>query len=218
MRVETAAQNLANATTPGFKARLQFPTLVAGDPGESVVNAPRGDSAIDFTNGQLRNTGNPFDLAISGSGFFVVRSRDGVFYTRNGQFGVDADGRLVTPDGLSLQSSAGDVVVSRNDPKVLADGTVLDGQQPAGRLAIVDFSDPRVLRAAGAGLFSASGETPRDVAVPQVRQGMLETSNVSTADEMLTIMTALQSAQSGAKMVQVYDDLLGRAVTAFGQS
>jgi len=93
---------------------------------------------------------------------------------------------------------------------------VLDGDTPVGRLAVVSFADTSVLRPIGAGLFSA----PEDAAQPvsaELHQGMLETSNVSTADEMVSIMAALRSAQSGQRVVQVYDDLMGRAVSAFGQ-
>lgn len=218
-RVEISAQNMANMTTPGYKARHQFSTLIIAPQNNQPISFvdQQNQQAIDFTNGKLTNTGNPFDLAISGSGFFVVQSAGGTFFTRNGQFSRDADGHLVTPDGMILQSATGDVTVGGSDVKILSDGTVLDGGQPAARLAIADFADPHTLQPAGAGLFAAPAGAARDVASPQIRQGMLETSNVSTADEMLSVMAALRSAETGQRVVQVYDDLMGRALTAFGQ-
>jgi flagellar basal-body rod protein FlgF len=214
-RVEVAAQNMANATTPGYKARQDFSQFVT--PEQGTPSAPRNAMGVDFTLGKLRTTENPLDLAISGGGFFVVRSADGEFYTRNGQFKRDADGRLVTPEGMALQSSEGDLTLSSASVSILADGTVVDGETPVGRLSIVDFRDVHALRAVGAGLFTAPDGEAVDVANPQVRQGMLETSNVSTATEMLSVMAGLRSAESGARVVQIYDDLMARALTSFGQ-
>lgn len=215
--VEVSAQNVANATTPGYKARRQFAELLASDASSPVLNAPASNTHIDFSPGQLQNTGNSFDLALSGPGFFVVHSENGTFYTRNGQFSKDADGRLVTPEGMALQSLSGDLLVHSGNPKILSDGTVLDGNEPVGRLAVVNFADVTAIHSAGAGVFTASNDAAQP-ANPQVRQGMLEASNVSTADEMIATMAALRGAQSGQHVVQVYDDLMGRALTAFGQS
>ena len=217
-RVEVSAQNMANMTTPGYKARRQFSVLIAPEQVDrAAMPGNQIGPSVDFSVGKLRPTGNPLDLAISGAGFFAVRSSDTVFYTRDGQFSRDADGRFVTSEGMVLQAGGGDLAVAGPNVKVLADGTVLDGEQPVAQLTIVDFADVHSLRSAGAGLFAAPDGMAREIASPQVHQGMLEASNVSTADEMLTIMAALRSAESGQKVVQIYDDLMGRAVTAFGQ-
>jgi flagellar basal-body rod protein FlgG len=213
-RVEMSAHNIANMTTPGYKALRQFSNmLVPGAP--DVSGAP----SVDFTAGKLQQTGNPLDLALSGRGFFVVRSANATFYTRDGQFIRDAQGRLTTSGGAVLQLANGDAVVETATPTVLSDGTVLDSGQPAGRLEIADFSDPQQLRTDGNGLFSApDGASANDVTTPQVRQGMLEASNVSMADEMLSIMSAMRGAESGQKVAQTYDDLMGRAISVFGQT
>jgi flagellar basal-body rod protein FlgF len=174
-------------------------------------------TSVDFAPGKLRSTGNPFDLAISGQGFFVVRSAAETYYTRNGQFDRDSDGRLVAPGGMALQSTAGDVVVGSSNVTVLQDGTVLEGGEPIARLSIANVADPKTLRPVGGGLFAAA-TAPEEVAGPVVRQGMLETSNVSAADEMISIMAALRNAQSGQQMIQVYDELADRAASAFGQT
>lgn len=218
-RVEVSAQNLANMTTPGYKAKRAFLHLIDAnllDQSSGLTGSPQLDLMTDFTRGKARNTGNPFDLAIAGRGFFAVRSGDTVFYTRDGQFSRDADGRLVTPEGMVLQSDGADLIVSTPNPTILGDGTVLDHGEPVARVKLADFADPQSLEPASTGTFSATG-APQDVAAPQIRQGMLEEANVNTADEMLSVMSALRSAEAGQRMVQVYDDLLGRAVTAFGQ-
>jgi flagellar basal-body rod protein FlgF len=216
-RVELSAQNMANIATPGFKAHRRFHDLIATASIEAGSDSNTA-SAIDFTSGKLQSTGDPYNLALSGSGFFVVRSDNDTFYTRDGQFHRDVDGRLLTADGLALQSDAGDVVLKGADLKVLTDGTVLDGGQPAFRLAIADTENKQILQSAGGGAYAAPAATMHDVGSPIVRQGVLEASNVSTADEMISIMAALRAAESGQRVVQVYDDLMGRALTAFGQA
>jgi len=220
-RVESAAQNMANMTTPGYKARLRFQGLVDNSQA-GLVTAPSASqddvSAIDFTAGKLQHTGNPLDLAISGAGFFTVRTEDGILYTRSGQFSRDAEGRLITPDGAVLQSSGGDVQVDGGNISILPDGTVQQNGQPVTQLAIAVFDDPRVLKPVGAGLFSAPSGAARDAAGQQIRQGMLEASNVTTASEMVSLMAGLRSAETGQRVVQIYDDLMGRALTAFGQT
>ncbi len=217
-RVDVSAQNLANATTVGYKARRMPAQAFDLNPAEAFSASAESPTAVtDFAAGKITPTGNAFDLALSGPGFFVVRSRDGALYTRNGQFSRGGDGRLVTSEGLPVQSSQGDVKLGA-DPKILADGTVLDLGQPVARLSIVDVADTKMLSPAGAGLFSAPDDAPREITVPNIRQGALETSNVSTADEMIAMMASLRSAEMGQHVVQTYDDLMGRALTAFGQS
>jgi flagellar basal-body rod protein FlgF len=234
-RVEIAAQNLANMTTPGYKSRQPFADLITGAWDSPTVSAPgsgQDKPQVNFTDGKLQQTGNPYDLAISGSGFFAVRSGDAVYYTRNGQFSRDSDGHLVTAGGMALQSDGGDVTLgtnsktgannttgaSNNSVTILADGTILEGGQPVSKLTLADFADTKTLQPAGDGVFSAPAGAARGVDNPQIHQGMLEASNVSTADEMISMMAALRSAGTGQHVVQVYDDLMGRALTAFGES
>jgi flagellar basal-body rod protein FlgG len=216
-RTETSAQNLSNLTTPGYKASRWMPSFPVEKQGVKAVKGEHSLSPIDFSAGKLKNTGRPLDLAIEGSGFFAVQTGDGTFYTRNGQFNRDEDGRLETTDGAQLLSDDGQTLsVKTSSPQILSDGTILDGGEPIGRIGIVDFSDKSQLQPVGGNLFKASGAA--DSENIQLRQGMLEMSNVSSADEMVTIMAALRSAESGQKLVQAYDDVLGRALDVFGQS
>jgi len=213
-RVEIAAQNLANIATPGYKSRIQFASVL----NDATSDEAAGASLVDFTSGALRTTGNPLDLAIAGNGFFVVRSAGGsVAYTRDGQFRRDAGGRLVAQDGSAVQSSSGDIVMGSGAIRVLADGTVLENDEPVARIQVVDCADKREFRAMGAGMFAAP-EAQMQPASAQIRQGALEASNVSTANEMISIMAGLRSAQAGQNIVRIYDDLLGRVVSALSQS
>jgi flagellar basal body rod protein FlgG len=212
-RTETAAQNLTNMTTPGYKAQRSFAGLLI-DSSQRANTKP----AFDFSAGALQNTGDPLNLAISGTGFFTVSSGAETYYTRDGQFTRDADGRLVTAGGFALQAdNGGDVVVSQNNPQILEDGTVVENGQPVSHIGLTNFADLSALSAHGAGLYAAA--QPADaLATGRIRQGMIETSNVSTADEMVSIMASTRTAESGSKLIQVYDDLMGRALDAFGQT
>lgn len=214
-RMEVTAQNMVNMTTPGYKARRPFSALVQVSGLNTAI--PSHDVSVNFTSGKVTETGNPYDLAIMGDGFFVVRSGDLTLYTRNGQFSRDAEGRLVTGDGMALQSASGDVLLGSDVVTIAPDGTVLDGGEPVARIAIADFEDRTVLRSAGGSSFEAPAGAARERDGAQVRQGLLETANVSTAEEMIAMMGSLRSAESGQRIIQVYDDLMGRALTAFGQ-
>jgi flagellar basal-body rod protein FlgF len=220
-RAEVAAQNMSNMTTPGFKAHRQSFEKIAADAQDVTASSARADDAgsIDFTVGKLQKTDNPFDLALVSNGFFAVQSDDGaMLYTRNGQFRRDTDGHLLTASGATLQSASGDLTVGPGDVTVMPDGTVTQNGQPVDRIAITDFDDPQVLHSVDGGLFAAPPGEGHDADNPRIRQGMLEASNVGTAEQMLSLMTATRSAEAGQRVVQVYDDLMGRAITTFGQA
>ena len=210
-RVEVAAQNVANVSTPGYKRRVSFSSLAG-------KNGPvEAASSVDFSPGKAIVTHNPSDLAVLGNGFFQVRSEQGVFYTRQGQFQLDKQGRLVTPQGYVLQAQdGGDLVLQGGAFQVQADGTVLEDGDPVGTLGVVDI-DTKAAVPVQDGLFSAPASAATAASAPVVRQGMLESSNVSSAEEMLGMMEALRQAEAAQKLSGVYDDLLGQALSTFGQ-
>lgn len=224
--VEVSAQNISNAATSGYKRGIRFegaaPDMQGSNSiGNSDLTANRlgGVFVIDATQGQLQTTGNPDDLAIMGDGFFSVRATDGAsFYTRQGQFRRDADGHLVTSQGCILQQrGGGDLVLNPGDFKVLGDGTVLQSGEAVGRIGVVTTSQPEVVAYADDGLYSAPDDTVADMDAPSLSQGAVEASNVALGSEMMTIMAALREAQSGQRLMGVYDDLMARAVATFGQ-
>ncbi len=219
-RVEIAAQNISNSATPGYKRQISFESLIGAPDTDALTGLVQGPSqAIDFASGQLQDTGNPNDLAISGTGFFTVRTPGGeTLYTRQGQFRRDEDGHLITANGAVVQQrGGGDLALKPGDFKVLDDGTVVQSGEPVGRIGIVDFVDAKAVRLSQDGLYSAPDATVTALDTASVRQGALETSNVALGVEMMTIMAALRQAQSGQHLMNTYDDLMGRAITTFGQ-
>lgn len=214
-RAETAAQNITNASTPGYRRRISFAELAA--PGAEASGASA--VATDFSAGQLVQTGNATDLGIAGDGFFAVRGDGDVLYTRQGQFRRGEGGRLESAAGLALQAvDGGDVVVGDGPFQVAADGTVTRDGQPLARIGLVDFDDRRLLQPGTGGAFAAGGAEPHAVAAPAIRQGMIESSNVNTGDEMVAMMEAVRRAETGQRLVTTYDDLMGRALNLFGQN
>lgn len=216
--VEVSGQNIANITTPGYRRRVDFSQVMASRSGDETSSQVHR-TAIDFTFGKLVETGSPSDLALVGTGFFVVRTPSGALrYTRDGQFRRDTEGRLVDPRGAVLQADGGNLVLHGGPVEVLADGVVLEAGAPVGRLDIVDFEDPAQATPSQDGGFAAPAETVEPVATPSVRQGAIEMSNVTTAAEMVSMMAALRRAESGQRLANVYDDLMGRVITTLGQT
>lgn len=211
-RAEIAAQNIANASTPGYRRRVAFSEMVGAAPSAAVEAAP------DFTPGQLVETGNPADIGIAGEGFFTVRGDDATLYTRAGVFRPDAEGRLATAEGLVLQAAeGGDIVVGTAPFQISADGVLSQNGAPVARIALVAFEEPGRLVPAAGGAFAAGDLEPQPVAAPVLRQGMLESSNVNMGDEMVAMMEAVRRAETGQRLVTTYDDLMGRVLSTFGQ-
>lgn len=215
-RTRVASDNIGNMTTPGYKARIAF-----GGPALRSAETPVGPEGArtNFAQGPLRATGNKLDLAIQGEGFFTVASQTGeIHYTRQGQFTRDEDGRLLTAAGSALQQAGGgDLIVRDERVDITADGTVLDDGQAVGRIALAVTEEGVALAPVSGSIFAAPAAGMREADMASIRQGMLEGANVSLGDEMLTLMTATRQAESGARLVQVYDELLGRAFTTLGQ-
>lgn len=217
-RLAIAAHNVSNISTPGFKRQIGFSQLLRAAEGD-VSSLPEVAVRHSFMQGKLSETRNPLDLAISGEGFFSLRAGDRILYSRQGQFALSADGNLVTPQGYVLQQQGGgDLVVDDAQVTIQQDGTVLDAGRPVARIELFAAADAGALDPVGESCFSASSTAMDAVADPVIRQGMVESSNVELGDEMVSMMTALRQSESGAKLIQVYDDLIGRAITSLGQA
>ncbi len=201
-RVEIVGQNIANATTPGYKRRIPFVQMLTQTDG-SV--ASQVSAVIDNRPGKLVVTNNPFDLALTGPGLFALRDPDGMRFSRQGRFSRNAEGQLIDALGGVLQlANGGDVVASSADFEVRMDGTIVQRGEARGRIAVYR-------EAAGQ---AAGPAEPADA--PGVRQGAFEASNVTTGDEMVTMMEAMRRAESAQRVMITYDELMARAITTFG--
>jgi flagellar basal-body rod protein FlgF len=174
---------------------------------------------VDLSSGKLTETGRPLDFAINGDGFFQLRAGDKIIYSRQGAFARDAEGRVVTPQGYALQQAGGgDLILDKAAVTVASDGTILDGDRPLGRVAVFQPHSTEDVASIDGSVFSMADDAAQAMDAPSLRQGALEASNVSTGDEMVGMMGALRGAEAGARLVQVYDDLMGKAINTFGQT
>jgi flagellar basal-body rod protein FlgG len=215
-RIALVSENISNAQTPGYKRAVGFSSVLAAT--GQLTAEPSFATTTDLRQGKLVETRNPFDLAIGGRGFFQLRAGDAIVYSREGQFHRAADGTLVTPRGEVLQQvGGGDLLVDNAMITIGPDGTVMDGDHANGAVAVFDTASPDAMRPLGGGRFTAPAGAMAEVDPPAIHQGMIEASNVETSDEMVEMMAALQHAQSGARLVQVYDELMGEALTSLGR-
>lgn len=210
-RLESVSQNVANITTPGYRKGVAFSDVIANGANSLAFST-------DHTTGALRVTGQPFDLAITGAGFFRVRGEDGVYYTRSGQFTRDADGRVVDAQGMVLQTADGqDLVLTNTRMEVAQDGAVLEDGVPIARVGLFECAPDTALQRISGAYFAAPAEAMQDVATPLLRQGMVEGSNVDLPAEMISMMSALRQAEVGARVVQAYDSLIGQTISTLGR-
>ncbi|HED10749.1 MAG TPA: flagellar basal-body rod protein FlgF [Caldithrix abyssi] len=217
-RNNVVANNLSNVTTAGFKKDEPFFHTL-----EDELDISKSMSqATDMSQGDLRNTGNPLDLAISGDGFFTVERGDSEVYTRSGSFRIDNDGVLRTRDGLPVLGEGGWInvfsefgtpsqITITEKGEVFADGELMD------RLLITAFENPKALRKAGSNFFEApKGALPFEMEEPGVKQGFLEDSNVNPAQEMIELIEVQRQFESMQRMVRTLDDVYKSAVNKLG--
>ena len=219
--MELVANNIANASTAGFKAELMVMAEVdlPAEKGVKLAYVQDLASARDFSPGPLRPTGGELDLAIDGKGFFAVRTPEGIRYTRVGRFQLDADGILVTSQGYPVLGGGSALTITPEDGpiNVASDGTIstdraLEGQQLAivGKLDIVDFASPAALTPAVDGYFIA--KQPPRAAEGGVVQGMLEDSNVKPIIEMTNLIEVTRSYQSVQRFIDAEHERQRRAI------
>lgn len=212
-RLEVTARNIANISTSGYKKSTSFVEVLRTADAPPTLALHRDDGQ-----GRFEATGDPFDLAIGGSGWFRLRDGEAVLLSRQGHFRRDADGAFVTSQGQVLQRAGGGDLIAPGEVSIALDGTVIADGQPVARIAVERPADSTSLRPVGDSTFAPEdADALEAVDDPVVRQGMVETANVSLAEEMTQSMAALREAESGARLIQLYDELMGRVASAFGQ-
>jgi len=239
-QLDVISNNLANVNTAGFKrGRAVFEDLLhqtlrqPGAQSSQQTQLPTGlqlgtgvrpvASERVFTQGNLQQTSNPFDIAVNGQGFFQVSLPDGTLaYTRDGSFHLDAQGQLVTSSGYSV-SPAITIPANAQTVTVGRDGTVSVTQQgqasntQVGTLQLANFINPAGLQGQGENLYvetAASGSpttnTPGSNGVGVLSQGYVETSNVNVVEELVNMIQTQRAYEINSKAVQTSDQMLQR--------
>ncbi|WP_353683453.1 flagellar basal-body rod protein FlgF [Thermodesulfovibrio sp. 3907-1M] len=216
--VDAVANNLANINTTGYK-RQQFASrlypLLSGRPVEpnSIYQDARvqtyfGTQYIDTSQGVLKQTQNPFDLAIQGDGFFAVRQSNKILYTRGGSFTRDRENYLVTQAGLRvLDENNNPIVIDGTKIEIAKDGSIFIDGNPAGRIKLVKLNN---LRHIGQSLYEG---TEAGEAHGQILQGWIESSNVNPMSEMVQMIQAIRNFDLTQRVTLNFDQLAQRAVS-----
>ena len=221
--LDVVANNIANADTAGFKVESM---MVANDP-QTPKTAPNSrpiqfviDNGLarDFSQGALTSTGGTFDVGLKGDGFFQVQTANGVRYTRDGRFGLDAQGQLVTAAGDQVLSDGGAPIAldpTKPSPMIGPDGTVVQGNQIAGKIGVVRFTSLTALQKSGGGyLQNVSNATAQPATSTRIQQGMVESSNVNSVTQMTRLIEVSRAYQQIANMMDqtgsVYDESIQR--------
>lgn len=229
-RQDVLANNVANATTPGFRRHipvsLGFYDLFSGTLRSAAwfrarSTAPGGglkpvETWPDPAQGPIHTTSNPLDIALIGPGFLAVETPNGIRWTRNGHLSMDISGRLTTPDGYPVLAAAGGYLdVRGGEVNIAEDGSVsVDGQQ-IGTLRIEEFDHPERLVREGASLArhdATAGNAARPAAATRVVQRMVEASNVNLGTEIAGLIAGLRAYEANQKVVTAFDDTLGKLI------
>ncbi|MEZ4872889.1 MAG: flagellar basal-body rod protein FlgF [Bdellovibrionales bacterium] len=248
-RLDTIANNIANSNTTAFKKDNQtfYEYLTANEKAGDVIQVPRVPASIesfydmqggdrgyvdsagsytDFSQGQLKKTGNRFDLAIEGKGLFEVLTPNGVQYTRNGQLKVDSQGRLVTKHGYPILSEgAADpatLIVNIEDSNITVsyEGDIYSGNDIVGRISVVEVANPDALKKQGASYYTTKENyavqvQPAEAA--RVHQGFQEGSNVNIVQEMTDMISATRAFESAQKAIRAFDMIDQKLVNDVGK-
>jgi flagellar basal-body rod protein FlgG len=238
-RVDTIANNIANTNTTAFKKSkqvfneyltaheklpetMQVPRVPASI--ESFYNMQGGDKAyvdksetyVDFSQGQLKATGNTLDVALEGKGFFEVLTPEGVKLSRDGSFIRDSEGRLVSKQGYPvLSKGTGDPqtrVIQLNQPDLTIsfDGTLYSSEGPVAQLSVLDVSNKQALLPVGANFFTLKENMNANVFPAEevkFHQGYLEGSNVNVVAEMTDMIAATRTFESTQQAIKAFDSM-----------
>ncbi len=226
--LDVVANNVANVGTTGFRGdRLAFRQALAqtsAGPAPTSLRFVEVDrSEIDMREGPIRQTGNPLDLALSGSGFFVVRTEAGERLTRDGSFVVGSDGVLRTQRGAAVMGEGdtgapSEIVVppGTTSLSVGADGTLSAGDTIVGRVRVVDAA-PGALRHEGHSLFVvAPGARTEAAEGAVVLSGCLEGANVGAVEGMNELITANRAFDAFQRVIAAFRDIDNRTARDLG--
>jgi flagellar basal-body rod protein FlgG len=238
--LDVISNNLANVSTNGFKRqRAIFEDLLyqtMRQPGAQSTQQTQVASGLTIgvgvrtvatehihTQGSLQRTENSLDMAINGQGYFQIQMPDGTLaYSRSGSFQRDSTGQIVTPSGYTLSpaitipADALSITISRDGiVSVLQSGNTTPTQ--VGNIQLATFVNPGGLQSAGENLFietASSGtptpNTPGSNGSGLINQGMVETSNVNVAEELVNMIQTQRAYELNSRVVQTSDSMLGR--------
>lgn len=239
-RLDVLSNNLANAATVGYKTegttnqsfddtlavKINDSSILWRDEviGDLNLGVKIGEVYTDYSQGSLRETGNTFDMAIDGKGFFAINVADGkggnqTLYTRDGSFKMTSEGFITDSQGNKLVGSGGFVQVPTTATQIVCNSTggiYADGEY-VGSIELVDFEDYDYLKKFGTNLYQAVDGAKTKEATGVIRQGYTEQSNVNSVQEMVKMITITRAYEANQKVLQAFDSTLQKSVNEIGR-
>jgi flagellar basal-body rod protein FlgF len=221
--LDMLANNIANASSPGFKTdRESFGLYLS----EEAIDSPSASTPTvlpvierqwtDFTQGSITPTGNQLDLALNGKGFFVANGPSGPIYTRDGSLQVSREGELETLDGYAIQGQDGKSIQldTSKSVDIGPDGMVRQGGQDISQISVVDFQDPVALAKRGNNYFRIDVSTarPAPAANAEIQQGKLEAANSQPAESAVRLVSVMRQFESLQKALAIGNEMNREAV------
>ncbi|MGO9391333.1 flagellar basal-body rod protein FlgF [Rhodoblastus sp.] len=223
-RLDTIANNIANANTGGYRAEeVSFSTIFSHAGATPTAFATSGDSYISRKTGELNPTGNPLDIAVQGDGWFALRTPAGVAYSRDGRMHMDNGGALVSVNNYPLLDAGGAGILldpSAGPPTISQDGMILQNGRQIGAVGLYTIApSARLSRFDNSSVLTDQPATPvLDFSNNGVIQGMSEGSNVNPVLEMTHMIAVSRAFESAGNAVQSSETTMLDAIKSLGAS
>lgn len=222
-RLSVISNTVANLKTPGFKRqRVTFEEYFLTQIDKTRRTAKGEVMTQDFSQGTMRKTGNPFDFAIEGEGFFAVQTPQGVRYTRAGNFTLNGQNQLVTQQGYLVLGGGGPIQLVDTTGKGIwlsDDGRFYADETDVAGIDVVTFPEIQGLKRIGANLWEATqvSGAPQPAENARIRQGFIEESNSNPLEAMINLIDLYREYESIQRALKTVDDLDNKAATNVGQ-
>jgi flagellar basal-body rod protein FlgF len=226
---EVTSQNIAAGSVPGYKGnQMSFEEIQAGMMGVNAsgrmisvpVSMSEASSKFNFANGQITQTGVPTHVALNSEGFFKIQGDGFEYYTRDGEFHVNAEGQIVNKTGQAVLGENGPMSISPQYGEISINGAgeIKQGAVVVGKLSIVDVEDKEALIRIPGGfrLVPDSDVAVNDVLKSVVVQGNLEDSNVSPLKEMVNLISISRAFEVNHKVIQSLDEIQSKTIEVMG--